>query len=129
MTNAEKERILSMRKANITYAAIAEELGIPVGTIKTFCRRATKEEATTEEKGRCKNCGMLLPKSLSPRERVFCSDKCKQAWWNKHRNARKSEKIIKTQCLICGKTFTDYGTNHRKYCSPECYRKRGAANG
>ena len=31
-------------------------------------------------------------------------------------------KIIKIRCVNCGKTFEDYISNHRRYCSWECYK-------
>ena len=38
MTDMEKRTILTMRKNGNSYAAIAKELNIPVGTIKTISR-------------------------------------------------------------------------------------------
>ena len=39
MTDLQKKRIGKLRQMGIGYAAIAKELKLPVGTVKTFCRR------------------------------------------------------------------------------------------
>ncbi len=39
MNNLQKKRIAKLRQQGFGYAAIASELKIPVGTVKTFCRR------------------------------------------------------------------------------------------
>ena len=39
MTAAQKQRIESLRGKGESYAAIADDLGIPENTIKSYCRR------------------------------------------------------------------------------------------
>ena len=39
MTENQKKRITKLRQQGFGYATIASELRIPVGTVKTFCRR------------------------------------------------------------------------------------------
>lgn len=39
MTENQKKRIAKSRQQGFGYAAIASELRMPVGTVKTFCRR------------------------------------------------------------------------------------------
>ena len=39
MTDLQKKRITKLRQQGFGYAAIAAELKMPVGTVKTFCRR------------------------------------------------------------------------------------------
>lgn len=39
MTENQKKRIAKLRQQGFGYAAIASELRMPVGTVKTFCRR------------------------------------------------------------------------------------------
>lgn len=131
MTDMEKKQIICMREQNLTYAAIAEEIGIPESTIKTFCRRNSMMAVRTpKKKDCCKNCGAKISNTeKTARTRVFCSVKCKQTWWNKHRNERHSEKIVPHSCLVCGKQFLDYSGANRKYCSQVCYHKRGMHNG
>ena len=128
MTDSQKEIIITMRAKKSTYASIAEVVGIPANTVKTFCRR---NDVTTEmltESKCCKNCGKKLSSTPKVRTRLFCCDKCKQIWWNKHRGKRVSSKIVSHNCLVCGKIFNDYSGANRKYCSQKCYRKRSSIN-
>lgn len=129
MTDLQKKQIVAMRKDNATYAAISEALGIPVGTIKTFCRRNGMTSDAPQGKPRCKNCGAELTNTPKARPRLFCSNRCKQAWWNKNRQDRVSTKIVPHTCPTCGKIFADYSGANRKYCSQECYRERGVRDG
>lgn len=128
MTDLQKQQIVAMRSQNATYTTISDALGIPVNTIKTFCRRNGMTAATPKIPV-CKNCGGELTNTPGARPRLFCSDHCKQQWWNKHRSERVSTKLIPHICLTCGKPFTDYSGAKRKYCSQECYRERGASDG
>ena len=129
MTNEQKNQIKTMRQQNITYTAISDALGIPVNTIKTFCRRNGMAAEASKGKQVCKNCGAELNNTLGARPRLFCSDHCKQTWWNKHRRERVSAKIIPHTCPTCGKVFADYSGANRKYCSQECYRERSVRDG
>lgn len=129
MTNLQKDQIIAMRDKKTTYAAISEALGIPVSTIKTFCRRNGMTTERSQSKPCCKNCGAELSNSPKARPRLFCSDQCRQNWWNKHRRERVSAKIVPHTCPTCGKVFADYSGAHRKYCSQECYRERRVRDG
>jgi len=129
MTDLQKDQIITMRKQKMKYADIAQTLGIPVNTIKTFCRRNGMTAELAPAKPVCKNCGSPLTHTPKARPRLFCSDHCKQAWWNKHRHERVSAKIVPHTCPTCGKLFADYSGANRKYCSQECYRERGVADG
>ena len=115
MTDLQKKQIVAMREKKTTYAAISESLGIPVSTIKTFCRRNGMTTERSQSKPCCKNCGAELSNSPKARPRLFCSDHCKQIWWNKHRRERVSTKIVPHICLTCGKVFADYSGANRKY--------------
>ena len=77
---------------------------------------------------RCKNCGGIIYNQSGVKPRLFCSNHCKQAWWNKHRHERESENILSHVCQTCGKAFNDYGRANRKYCSQACYWKRNKCN-
>lgn len=129
MTDLQKEKIVAMREQKATYATISETLGIPVSTIKTFCRRNGMTADAPPSKPCCKNCGAELTGTLKAKPRLFCSEQCKQIWWNKHRRERVSEKIIPHTCPACGKVFADYSGANRKYCSQKCYRERGVRDG
>lgn len=125
VTDLQKEQIISMRKQNVPYSAISKALGISTNTLKTFCRRMGMTVSRTKGRLRCKNCGAKLMKKPKTKLRLFCSDKCKQIWWNKHRQERESPKITSKTCPVCGTVFTDYSSANRKYCSQKCYRNKG----
>ena len=129
MTDLQKEKIETMREQKASYAAISEALGIPVGTIKTFCRRNGGSAEVHQTKPCCKNCGVELSNKPKVKPRLFCSDQCKQTWWNKKRRERVSTKIVPHTCPTCGKVFADYSGANRKFCSRECYRERGVRDG
>lgn len=129
MTDLQKEKIVAMREQKVTYAAISEALGIPVSTIKTFCRRSGMTSERAKSKSHCKNCGSELTVTPRSKPRLFCSEYCKQTWWNKHRKERVSAKMILHTCPTCGKVFADYSGANRKYCSQNCYRGREIRNG
>ena len=122
MTESQKKKIIAMRQQKATYTTISETLGIPVGTIKTFCRRNDITTDLPKGKSRCKNCGEVFISTGKTKPRVFCSDRCKVDWWNNHRAERKSANILLHTCPVCGKKFTAYAGANRKYCSQACYR-------
>ena len=129
MTDLQKKQIVAMREQRATYTDISDALGIPVSTIKTYCRRIGITTDRVPSKPCCKNCGAELTNTPQARPRLFCSDQCKQTWWNKHRYERSSPKIAPHTCPTCGKLFTDYTGANRKYCSQKCYRERGVRDG
>ena len=45
MTTDEKQMVLKLRGEGLGYKAIAKVLEIPLGTIKTFCRRKQTRSA------------------------------------------------------------------------------------
>ena len=122
MTKLQMEKIITLRQQTATYATISEALGIPVGTIKTFCRRNGITTDLPKGKYCCKNCGEVFASTGKTKPRVFCSDQCKIDWWNNHRGERKSANILLHTCPVCGKKFTAYAGANRKYCSQACYR-------
>lgn len=128
MNANQKAKIISMRKRQVPYAAIAEAVGLSVGTVKSFCHR---NHIMSEEKTdviNCKNCGAIIMEESNTKPRLFCGDHCRQNWWNKHRTERQSNKILPHTCSVCGNVFMDYAGANRKYCSQACYRKGSAAD-
>ena len=108
MTDLQKKHIIAMREENATYTAISDALGIPISTIKTFFRRNSMTVDVPQGKPCCKNCGAELTSTPKAKPRLFCSDQCKQIWWNTHRRDRVSAKIVQHTCPTCGKGFADY---------------------
>ena len=128
MTNEQKNIIRNMRMQNETYAAISDAVGIPIGTIKSYCHRH-KPTIQTADTIFCKKCGTGIKNKPKAKPRLFCCDQCRQKWWNVHRANRQSEKMQSFTCAICGKEFVDYIGANRKYCSQTCYRRRGEIDG
>ena len=131
MTPDEKSRLSVMRKAGRSYTEIADELGISKNTIKTFCRRKglapeaedMPEETTTAPATDrlCPQCGKPVIQPEGRKKKKFCSDTCRNRWWNSHMNMVKRKAIYEYTCPTCDSAFTAYGNSHRKYCCHECY--------
>ena len=111
MTNPQTEQILMMKARGYGYKKIAKELDISENTVKSVLRR--KSDAS-----RCKNCGAVLYNTSGHRQKIFCSGKCRYAYWRKNAS---SKGTVKSVCLNCGAEFSDYSYRHRKYCSHSCY--------
>ncbi len=127
MTSEQKSQILSLRDSGHGYADIAAKLGISKDTVKSFCRRngaagirATKQ---AEQRNRCPQCGKKLIQAEKQKPSRFCSDQCRQAWWNAHPEMVKQKAVYSYVCPTCGKPVTAYGNSRRKYCSHQCYVK------
>ena len=124
MTDAQKEQVRYLRCEGLGYGAIATRLGISENTVKSFCRRnnltgvASKEPVVV-----CRNCGRPLPQYPKRKQRKFCSEACRRAWWAKHPQEihRGDGALYSRTCACCGKAFQVYGNNHRRYCSHACY--------
>ncbi len=112
MTNQEKQRINDLRKAGLSYQAIADETGISLGSIKMYFKRS-KEVIPVP---RCDQCHKPLRQDLVRANRRFCSDTCRRRWWIAHPEAMKGHRFT---CLFCGKDF--YSRKPGKYCSRSCY--------
>lgn len=63
----------------------------------------------------CKNCGKELFQTEGHRQKEFCCDNCRKAYWHKKRCNQ--EKI----CPICGRKFTAKDPR-TIYCSNICRR-------
>lgn len=124
MTNEEKSAVRQLRLAGINYTQIAEKLGLPEGTVKSFCSR---NQLRTADIGKmdsvsqfCKQCGKPLHYRLKKKPKQFCSDHCRLKWWNEHRGEVNKKGATKQACHACGKKFETYSTD-RKYCCHACY--------
>ena len=123
MTGEQKQSIQNMRRQGLSYAKIADSLGISVNTVKSFCRRSRLNAVdTSSDTGNeiCKQCGKQLKKIIKSRPRTFCSDKCRFDWWNANRMKIKRDGVHNLICNHCGGCFGSYDKN-RKYCAHACY--------
>ena len=122
MKKREKERLDLMRRQGKKASEIALELHISVNTVRSYMRRHPMDEY----EHRCKCCGRPVFQPPGRKPKLFCSDKCRMKWWNSHRDVVNKKAYHTFTCGYCGKEFTAYANNTRKYCSRECYFKRGA---
>ena len=136
MTMKQKQKIAILRSKGDSYNKIAAELGIPVNTVQSYCRRNGLVAGCTTPKSEaddvadvCPNCGRLLIHTQGAKCKRFCSDKCRSAWWKVHPEALNRKAIYHFVCPKCGKAFESYGNAHRKYCSRACLAdaRRGSA--
>jgi hypothetical protein len=131
MTEGQKTLIMNLRKEGYGYVRIAQRLEISENTVKSFCRRnkvAGKVDVTRTilppvkgGKHFCLYCGEEVEQNPGRKEKKFCSDKCRNRWWNSHLDRVDRRANYEFVCLHCKKHFTAYGNANRKYCSHECY--------
>lgn len=135
MDGLQKEQIKTLRTDGYGYKKIAEILDISENTVKSFCRRngltagqaaandmaGTPETSSAESENRCRECGKRIYNTPGHRQRKFCSPECRTAFWKKNQRLINRKSGVEMNCLVCGKTFTDYPRNKRKYCSHACY--------
>lgn len=128
MTKEQREQIVNLRKEGYGYRMIGQMLGLNRDAVRYFCKSnglgGAAENILIADGETCPCCGGAISQSLGKgRRKKFCSEKCRRKWWKTHQGAgNKSESAIyHGTCAACGKEFTAYGNNHRKYCSHDCY--------
>ena len=131
MTKQQKEKIIKMRRDGFSYSRISTALGISENTVKSFCRRNNLGSSYTKLPVKkdgifCRQCGTPLAQTAGVKQKRFCSDKCRMAWWNSHPEAINRKAIYTFTCPICGRDFESYGNKKRKYCSRACYGRSKA---
>lgn len=119
MTDEQRKQIIALRREGVGYGRIATELNLSINTIKSFCRRNSLVAQTAE--GVCETCGKPIHQNPKRKRKRFCSDACRNKWWNAHLNLIKRKAVYTFTCPTCGKEFTTYGNRHRKFCSHACY--------
>ena len=131
MNAQQKTEIASLRSQGFGYAKIAQALGISQNTVKSYCRRnnigagsvsaVEVVEPLETSTSFCECCGKEMHQFFGHKTRRFCSDACRNRWWNSHLDLVKRKAVYKYKCPGCGREFEVYGNSHRKYCSHECY--------
>lgn len=125
MTSEQKKQIKKMREKLCTYAEIATSLGLSLNSVKSYClRNNLNTEALKQNAKLCKNCGTPIMQQAKTKPYVFCCEDCKLAWWKKHKTEHNSNFIRNHTCPTCSKTFSDYNSAKRIYCSEKCYQRR-----
>ena len=130
MTTEQKNTVIALRQQGYGYLKIANQLGITVGSVKSFCQRNGLRESARAEipmidpntvTHLCKQCGAPFVQTTHTKKKLFCSTACRQKWWNAHLDQVDRKANYEFTCLTCGKEFTAYGNKNRKYCCHECY--------
>lgn len=121
------KQIRLLQERNLGYRAIAAQLGLSRDAVRNFCTAhhlsGVRAGAETKVATSCKYCGAALVQPVRGRKRKFCSDACCRKWWSENPQAirQNPDAVYEAICLNCGKAFTAYGNNHRRYCSHTCY--------
>jgi len=127
MTDQEKQQIAIYRNQGLSYTVISNKMAISVNSIKTYCKRNGLGGVRAFEKTNgvdvcaCENCGVPVRQNPGRKKKRFCSDKCRNAWWNAHQDEVNKKANYECVCTYCNKPFISYGNKHRKYCSHQCY--------
>lgn len=127
MNDTQRLKIKQLRGEGYSYGKIAQSLGLSENTIKTYCRRhglggvAVGTIPSVEMEHYCLCCGVVVAQHIGRKEKKFCSDKCRNKWWNANLDKVNRKADYKFVCEYCKKPFTAYGNKNRKYCSHECY--------
>ena len=118
MTKHEIEILNIMRSRDKSAADIAIALGLSVNTVRSYIRRHPPKDAVQVG---CRRCGKPVMQVKSRKAKYFCSDRCRNAWWNAHPEKVQRKAYYRLACRFCGKEFVSYGNKNRKYCSRLCY--------
>ena len=125
MTSEQIEKIGMLRKQGFSYTKVSGILGLSVNTIKSYCQRNSlggmRFPAADADIHVCKFCGKEVQQNPGRKEKKFCDDKCRMAYWNSHQDKVDRKAVYEYTCPHCGKPFTAYGNANRRYCSRICY--------
>ena len=129
MTEEQKIKTRNLRAAGYGYTKVAQMLGLSENTIKSFCRRNGLNGVASQkvvipinkEEHFCLCCGVDVKQNPGRKLKKFCSDRCRNKWWNSHLDQVNRKAHYEYICANCGKSFSAYGNPNRKYCCHECY--------
>ena len=121
MTAEEIKTIRDLQQRGLGYKKIATLTGVPVNSVKTYCRRHKVDAPPAEEpQAFCRGCGKPIQRIPQAKPRLYCSDSCRMRFWNSHRDEVQHKAGSTFTCPYCGREFQSIGNPNRKYCSREC---------
>jgi endogenous inhibitor of DNA gyrase (YacG/DUF329 family) len=107
----------NMRLDGHSAADIAIALKLSPNTVRSHIRRHPE----IQNARKCLTCGKPVLQTKGRREKKFCSDMCRMAWWNSHPEDINRKAYYSLVCNQCEKEFESYGNKNRKYCCRACY--------
>lgn len=117
MTYKEINAINAWARLGWGYQRIAAQTGISANTVKSYLQRHPGESHLVL----CQHCGTPVEQKPGRKEKRYCNDRCRMAYWNSHQDEVNKQAFYTLTCKHCGKEFTSYGNRNRKYCSRLCY--------
>ena len=120
MNDKERNTVIKLRNQGVMPTEISIITGIKVETIKSYFKR---HKNLLPKNTTCRFCGKTIISTHGKKDKKFCSDKCRMAYWNSHPELINRQAYYKLTCEYCGKEFLSYGNKRRKFCSRECYKK------
>ena len=109
MTKYQIEVLNTMRGRGKSAMDIALALHISVNTIRSYMRRHPPEDVLQVE---CLWCGKPIVQVKGRKAKRFCSDKCRNTWWNAHPEKVQRKAYYRLTCAYCGKEFESYGNRN-----------------
>ena len=112
MNDTQRQQIEKLRAEGLSYGKISDALGLSTNTIKTYCRRhglggVVATPAPIDEAGHfCLCCGIPVVQTSGRKEKRFCSDSCRNKWWNSHLDQVQRKANYEYVCPCCKKPFT-----------------------
>lgn len=88
--------------------------------MKSACSRARVAPVKYGGEARCEQCGSAMAQPIGRKIKRFCSDRCRSAWWNAHRDQARSAKEP-IRCDFCGKEI-EAPHKGQRFCSASCYQ-------
>lgn len=132
------EQIEELRLKGLGYKSIALVVGTSRENVRYYCKthdlsgdpkevqaKLADAKKNKNKPERCKNCGKRLVRNSHSGKKLFCGDACRRAWWKNHQeeSRRGAGAFYVFECAYCGKRFTSYGNQYRKYCCHNCYKE------
>ena len=127
MTLQQRNAILALRESGTSMRKIAETLGLPLNTVKSFCYRSKTTQKETEHLICCNYCGSIIKQKSNSTVRHFCDRHCYIKWW--HCQSGRSRTVYHKECLYCGKLFDALSKKTQRYCSIACFQASRKAGG
>lgn len=126
MTDKQKNQIAVYREQGKSYTDISKLMDLSINSIKTYCKRhglggKLAYEAEVESDTSCEYCGKPVAQNPGRKKKRFCSNKCRNAWWDEHQDQVNKKAHYEFVCPHCQKPFSVYGNKNRKFCSHFCY--------